>query len=109
MAKENLIIEKKNFEEQVKSQIRKGTDLLKREVSADKTTIVQPRRIIKIKNYCESEKKSFLSDCRKWDSYNSTLINQSLDNNNSPHSYFSAYGRTGDLTQLLGGTVYATS
>lgn len=102
MAKENLIIKKEDFEERLKSQIEKGYDLLSREVSADKTTIVQPGRIIEIKNYNESEEKSFLADCRKWDSYNRTLINRSFDDNDSPHSYFSAYGRTGDLTQLLG-------
>lgn len=102
MAKENLIIEKKDFEEQLKSQISKGAHLLEREVRADKTTIVQPGRIIEIKNYKESEKNSFLSDCRKWDSYNSALIRRSFDDNDAPYSYFSAYGRTGDLTNLLG-------
>lgn len=102
MAKDNLIIEKKDFEEQLKSQINKGAHLLEREVSADKTTIVQPRRIIEIKNYDETEKKLFLADCRRWDSYNSALIRRSFDDNDSPYSYFSAYGRTGDLTKLLG-------
>ena len=48
MAKDNLIIEKKDFEEQLKSQISKGAHLLEREISADKTTIVQPERIIEI-------------------------------------------------------------
>lgn len=103
MAKENLIIRKEEFEEQLNSQIRKGTDLLKREVSTDKTTFIHPRRsIIEITNYDETEKKSFLADCRKWDSYNSTLIRQSFEDNDSPYSYFKAYGRTGDLTNLFG-------
>ncbi len=102
MAKENLIIKKEDFEKQLKSQIEKGYDLLSREVSEDKTTIVQPRRIIKIKEYNEDEKKLFLADCKKWDLYNSTLISQAFDDNDSPYSYFSAYGRTGDLAQLLG-------
>ena len=48
MAKDNLIIEKKDFEEQLKSQINKGAHLLEREVSADKTTIVQSEKIIEI-------------------------------------------------------------
>ena len=102
MAKENLIIKKEVFEEQLKAQISKGSNLLKREVSLEETTFLRPRRIIEIKKYDETEMELFLADCRKWDSYNSTLIRQSFEDNDSPHSYFNAYGRTGNLTNLFG-------
>lgn len=65
MAKENLIIKKEVFEEQLKTQISKGSNLLKREVSLEETTILRPRRIIEIKNYEETKKELFLADCRK--------------------------------------------
>ena len=41
----------------IMSQIAKGCDLLKREVSEDDTTIVRYRTIVKIKEYDEDEKK----------------------------------------------------
>ena len=102
MAKENLIIGKKDFEEQLKSQISKGNELLSREVREDNMAFQHPRMIIKIKSYNEDEEKLFLADCRRWDSYNSALIRRSFDDNDSPYSYFSGYGRTGNLTKLLG-------
>lgn len=95
-------MKKEDFESHLKSQITRGRDLLNREVSEDNTTIVHPRTIIKIKEYDEVEKEQFLADCRKWDSYNNELISRSFDDNESPHSYFMSYGRTGDLTKLLG-------
>lgn len=102
MATGNLIKKKEDFELWLKSQIAKGRDLLKREVSEDDTTIVRYRTIIKIKEYDEDEKKSFLADYKKWDSYNSELISRSFDDNDSPQSYYSVYGRTGDPTRLFG-------
>lgn len=54
--------EKEEFELWLKSQIAKGCDLLKREVSEDDTTIVRYRTIVKIKEYDEDEKNSFLAD-----------------------------------------------
>ena len=95
-------MKREDFELQLKSQIERGNDLLHREVSRDKTTFVHPRRIIEIEEYDEKEKKMFLEDCRKWDTYNSALISHSFDDNESPHSYFRAYGHTGDLTKLFG-------
>lgn len=102
MAKENLIIKKEVFKEQLKAQICKGAKLLDRKVSLEETTILHPRRIIEIKNYDETEKELFIADCKKWDAYNSTLIRQSFEDNDSPHSYFNAYGRTGNLTNFFG-------
>ena len=102
MAKENLIIKKEVFKEQLKAQICKGAKLLDRKVSLEETTILHPRRIIEIKNYDETEKELFIADCKKWDAYNNTLIRQSFEDNDSPHSYFNAYGRTGNLTNLFG-------
>lgn len=57
MATGNLIKKKEEFELWLKSQIAKGCDLLKREVSEDDTTIVRYRTIVKIKEYDEDEKK----------------------------------------------------
>lgn len=102
MATGNLIKKKEEFELWLKSQIAKGCDLLKREVSEDDTTIVRYRTIVKIKEYNEDEKNSFLADYKKWDSYNSELISRSFDDNDSPQSYYSVYGRTGDPTRLFG-------
>ena len=51
---------KEEFELWLKSQIAKGCDLLKREVSEDDTTIVRYRTIVKIKEYDEDE-KNFIS------------------------------------------------
>ncbi len=102
MATGNLIKKKEDFELQLKSQIAKGSNLLSREVSEDSTTLMHSRTIIKIKEYNEDEKKSFLADYKKWDSYNSELISRSFDDNDSPQSYYSAYGRTGDPTRLFG-------
>ena len=102
MATGNLIKRKEDFELQLKSQIAKGSNLLSREVSEDSTTLMHSRTIIKIKEYNEDEKKSFLADYKKWDSYNSELISRSFDDNDSPQSYYSAYGRTGDPTRLFG-------
>ena len=102
MAKENLIIKKEVFKEQLKAQICKGAKLLDRKVNLEETTILHPRRIIEIKNYDETEKELFIADCKKWDAYNNTLIRQSFEDNDSPHSYFNAYGRTGNLTNLFG-------
>lgn len=62
MATGNLIKKKEEFELWLKSQIAKGGDLLKREVSEDNTTIVRYRTIVKIKEYDEDEKNSFLAD-----------------------------------------------
>lgn len=101
MATGNLIKKKEEFELWLKSQIAKGCDLLKREVSEDDTTIVRYRTIVKIKEYDEDEKNSFLADYKKWDSYNSELISRSFDDNDSPQSYYRVYGRTGDPTRLL--------
>ena len=53
------------------SDLQKVANLLKREVSEDDTTIVRYRTIVKIKEYDEDEKNSFLADYKKWDSYNS--------------------------------------
>ena len=53
MATGNLIKKKEEFELWLKSQIAKGCDLLKREVSEDDTTIVRYRTIVKIKEYDE--------------------------------------------------------
>lgn len=102
MATGNLIKKKEEFELWLKSQIAKGCDLLKREVSEDDTTIVRYRTIVKIKEYDEDEKNSFLADYKKWDSYNSELISRSFDDNDSPQSYYRVYGRTGDPTRLFG-------
>ena len=102
MATGNLIKKKEDFELQLKSQIAKGSNLLSREVSEDSTTLMHSRTIIKIKEYNEDEKKSFLADYKKWDSYNSELISRSFDDNDSPQSYYSVYGRTGDPTRLFG-------
>lgn len=57
MATGNLIKKKEEFELWLKSQIAKGCDLLKREVSEDDTTIVRYRTIVKIKEYDEDEKR----------------------------------------------------
>lgn len=54
--------EKEDFELLLKSQIESGYNLLNREISEDKTTFIQPRRIIRIKEYDESEKELFLAD-----------------------------------------------
>ena len=67
MATGNLIKRKEDFELQLKSQIAKGSNLLSREVSEDSTTLMHSRTIIKIKEYNEDEKKSFLADYKKWD------------------------------------------
>lgn len=58
MATGNLIKKKEEFELWLKSQIAKGCDLLKREVSEDDTTIVRYRTIVKIKEYDEDRKNS---------------------------------------------------
>ena len=58
MATGNLIKKKEEFELWLKSQIAKGCDLLKREVSEDDTTIVRYRTIVKIKEYDEDNLKS---------------------------------------------------
>lgn len=65
MATGNLIKRKEDFELQLKSQIAKGSNLLSREVSEDSTTLMHSRTIIKIKEYNEDEKKSFLADYKK--------------------------------------------
>lgn len=56
MATGNLIKKKEEFELWLKSQIAKGCDLLKREVSEDDITIVRYRTIVKIKEYDEDRK-----------------------------------------------------
>ena len=83
-----LIVKKEDFELLLKSQIESGYNLLDREISEDKTTFIQPRRIIRIKEYDESEKELFLADYKKWDSFNLELISRSFDENDSPYSYF---------------------
>lgn len=52
--------EKEEFELWLKSQIAKGCDLLKREVSEDDTTLVRYRTIVKIKNMTKMRKIHFL-------------------------------------------------
>lgn len=84
MATGNLIKKKEYFELWLKSQIAKGRDLLKREVSEDDTTIVRDNRtIIEIKEYDEDEKKSFLADYKNGIHNNSEFF----DDNDSPQSY----------------------
>lgn len=102
MATGHLIKPQEFLESKLKSQIEKGNNLLNREVSEKKTTLVYPRRIIKIKEYDNDEEKTFLADYVKWNSYNSELISRFFDENDSPHSYFNSYNRTGDPTRLLG-------
>ncbi len=60
MATGNLIKKKEEFELWLKSQIAKGCDLLKREVSEDDTTIVRYRTIVKIKDMTKMRKIHFL-------------------------------------------------
>lgn len=88
MSTGKLIVKKEDFELLLKSQIESGYNLLNREISEDKTTFIQPRRIIRIKEYDESEKELFLADYKKWDSFNLELISRSFDENDSPYSYF---------------------
>lgn len=49
MSTGKLIVKKEDFELRLKSQIESGYNLLDREISEDKTTVIQPRRIIQIK------------------------------------------------------------
>lgn len=65
MSTGKLIVKKEDFELRLKSQIESGYNLLDREISEDKTTVIQPRRIIQIKKYDKSEKKLFLADYKK--------------------------------------------
>ena len=102
MSTGKLIVKKEDFELLLKSQIESGYNLLNREISEDKTTFIQPRRIIRIKEYDESEKELFLADYKKWDSFNLELISRSFDENDSPYSYFMSYNRIGDCSKLFG-------
>lgn len=102
MSTGKLIVKKEDFELLLKSQIESGYNLLDREISEDKTTFIQPRRIIRIKEYDESEKELFLADYKKWDSFNLELISRSFDENDSPYSYFMSYNRIGDCSKLFG-------
>ena len=59
-------MKKEDFKLRLKSQIESGYNLLDREISEDKTTVIQPRRIIQIKEYDESEKKLWHSCISPW-------------------------------------------
>lgn len=100
MSTGNLITKQDVFEANVESQIRRGKDLLLREVSDEQ--IVRTRRFIAIKEYDEREKDLFIADYKKWDSFNQELISRSFDDNESPKSYLCSYGRTGDPYNLFG-------
>lgn len=100
MSTGNLITKQDIFEDNVRSQIRIGKDLLLSEVSDEQ--IVRTRRFIAIKEYDEREKDLFLAAYKKWDSFNQELISRSFDDNESPKSYLCSYGRTGDPYNLFG-------
>lgn len=101
MSTGNLIKEKEWFGSQLKSQIAMGYDLLTCEIREN--SLAKGYALgVKIKEYDEKERDAFLGEYKCWDSYNSELISRSFDDNDSPHSYFCSYGRTGDPTGLFG-------
>ena len=108
MSTGNLIKEREWFKLQLNSQITGGFDLLTREVR-ENSLVRRDAMGIKIKEYDEKERESFLAEYKCWDSYNKELISRSFDDNDSLHSYFSSYGRMGDPTKLLGADIIKES
>lgn len=104
MAKGTLIITSTEFEELIHAQIRKGSILLQRNIQEDSTTIINTRTryIFKSKEYDKVEIQKFLSDYKKWDTFNRDLISYSFDETDTPQSYCGEYGRTGNPSNLLG-------
>lgn len=99
-----LIKNRTDFENLIQTQVKKGQDLLKRNISEDSTTIINKRvgYVFKSKEYDRVEIEKFRSDYIKWDAFNSDLISHSFDKSDNPQSYYGEYGRTGNPHNLWG-------